>query len=63
MKNDFQIVYHDHNGKSHVIRPKTKAEDTEDHMVLQLEYYVKNGYVTGGHIESYVRGIGWVIHD
>ena len=62
-RSEFRAVYHDHDGKAHVIRPKNSAEDTEDEMAFLLEHYVESGYATGGHLEAYVANIGWVVCD
>ena len=63
MKADFRVVYHDPQGKARVLRPASQAEDTADAMAFKLEHYVESGYAIGGHIESFVRGIGWVVFD
>lgn len=58
---DYRTVYYDHDGRTHLVWPKNAAEDTEDGMTFLLEHYVESGYATGGHLETNVRGIGWVM--
>ena len=62
-RSEFRAVYYDHDGKPHVIRPTNAADDTEDGMAFQLEHFVESGYATGGHLETFVTGIGWVVCD
>ena len=61
MTTQFRVIYHDAHGKPHVLRPANEAEDTDEQMTVKLEHYVEKGLATGGHIETYVDGIGWVV--
>jgi hypothetical protein len=60
---DYRVKYYDHDGAARILRPKSAAEDTPEHMDFMLEHYVESGISTGGHIEEFVRGFRWVVFE
>jgi hypothetical protein len=60
---EYRAIYHDREGKPRVIRPANAADDTPDQIGRVLEQYIETGLATGGHVETFVPGIGWVVFD
>ena len=60
---EYRAIVYEHEGKSKAILPTNAAEDTAEHMEFMIDHYCESGYATGGHIETFVLGIGWVVFD
>ena len=62
-KPEYRVIYHTPDGKPRKLWPGHEAEDTPEHLTFMLEHHVESGSATGGHLETYVRGIGWVMDE
>ena len=58
-----RIIYHTPEGKTFAAYSANAGEANDDRMTERLESMVHTGKATGGHLEAYINGIGWVVAE
>lgn len=62
-QSDYRVVYHTPTGRTRQLLPRSDEEDTVKAMSARLDELVEFKHATGGHLETYMPGIGWIVED